>query len=311
MEESAGLNRKIVIAIGGNAINKSGQEGTLEQQIENVNEMTESVAELIEEGYQIILTHSNGPQVGILMVKNEVAKQVVPNYPLELCDAQTSGSIGYIIQQGLQNRLNEKKINRQVITVLTETLVDKNDPAFQNPQKPIGSFYTKEEADAMRKEKGYEMQEDSGRGYRRVVPSPKPIDILQKKAIQTLSDSGYVVICTGGGGIPVIENGTGVKGIDAVIDKDRASALLAEEIQADYLVLLTGVERVAVNFGKPSMQYLDDLSVDLAEKYLEEGEFPPGSMGPKIESACDFVKKAGKEWKKGYLGIIPDLFGQE
>lgn len=297
------MKKTMILAIGGNAINKSDQEGTLAQQIENVNEMVGSVVDLIEEGYQVILTHGNGPQVGILMVKNEMSRECVPNYPLELCNAQTSGSIGYIIQQNLENELKERNVSRKVITVLTETLVHKEDPAFQNPDKPIGSFYPEEEAKRLEKEKGYVMKEDSGRGYRRVVPSPKPVDILQKDAIQTLSDDGYIVICTGGGGVPVVQEGSRVRGVDAVIDKDRASALLAKEINADHLMLLTGVEQVAIAFGKPEMRWLQDMSVEEAEGYLAQGEFPPGSMGPKIEAACEFVKHG----PKGAVAIITSL----
>lgn len=296
------MGKTMVIAIGGNAINKSDQKGTLMQQFENVNSISGAIADLIEEGYQVVITHGNGPQVGILMVKNEVSKELVPAYPLELCGAQTSGSIGYIIQQCLQNRLREKKINRQVVTVLTESKVSLDDPAFHNPQKPIGCFYSKEESKEMEKQ-GFVMVEDSGRGWRRVVPSPVPIAIIQQEAVKTLSDAGYIVVCVGGGGIPVVEENGCVHGVDAVIDKDRASALLAGEIRADYLVLLTGVEQVAIDYGKPSMRSLSHMSLAEVEKYLNEGQFPPGSMGPKMESARDFVRNG----PKGAAAVVTSL----
>lgn len=297
------MKETIVIAIGGNAINKNDQEGTPEQQFENVNEVSQSIADLIEEGYRVVITHGNGPQVGILLMKNEVSRGVVPTYPLELCGAQTSGSIGYIIQQCLQNRLAERKVDREIVTVLTESLVEMNDPAFQSPEKPIGPFYSKEQSDKLAREKGYVMVEDSGRGYRRVVPSPVPIDIIQKRAIKDLSDGGYIVICVGGGGIPVVEENGRRHGVDAVIDKDRASALLAREIGADYLMILTGVEQVAINYGKPDMKNLETMTLAEAEKYMTEGQFPAGSMGPKIESVCDFLKHS----KKGACAVITSL----
>lgn len=297
------MKETVVIAIGGNAINKNDQEGTAIQQFQNVREVSNSIANLVEKGYRVVITHGNGPQVGILMMKNEISRGIVPTYPLELCGAQTSGSIGYIIQQCLQNSLKERKIDKQIVTVLTETLIREDDPAFEHPDKPIGPFYSKEQSEALAKEKGYVMAEDSSRGYRRVVPSPMPVDILQKEAISDLTKSGYIVICVGGGGIPVIEQDGFYRGVDAVIDKDRASALLAKEIGADCLIILTGVEKVAIDYGKPTMRNLDSMTPEEARAYMEEGQFPPGSMGPKIQSVCDFLEGG----KPGAWALITSL----
>lgn len=289
------MEKIVVVAIGGNAITQNNQKGTLEEQFANVAKVCDSIINLIEDGYHVVLTHGNGPQVGNLLIKNEAGKLIVPEHTLDVCGAETSGSIGYIIEQSLQNRLVDRKINRKVATVITETVVDKNDKAFLNPTKPIGPFFTKEESDQLTEEKGYQMIEDSGRGYRRVVPSPKPLEIVEKDVIKTLSDAGYIVICAGGGGIPVIYENGKLRGIEAVVDKDRASSLLAEGIEADYLMILTGVEKVAVNYGKPDMRELDTLTLDEADRYMGEGQFPPGSMGPKVESACDFIRHSRKE----------------
>ena len=284
------MDKTVVVAIGGNAITQNNQKGTLEEQFANVAKVCDSIINLIESGYRVVLTHGNGPQVGNLLIKNEAGKLIVPEHTLDVCGAETSGSIGYIIEQSLQNRLVERRIDRKVATVITETVVDQDDEAFHNPTKPIGPFFTEEESAFLEKEKGYKMIEDSGRGYRRVVPSPKPLEIVEKDVIKTLSDAGYVVICAGGGGIPVIYDNGKLRGIEAVVDKDRASSLLAEKIEADYLMILTGVEKVAVNYGKPDMRELDVLTLAEADRYMAEGQFPPGSMGPKVESACDFIK---------------------
>lgn len=287
------MEKTVVVAIGGNAITQNNQKGTLEEQFANVAMVCDSIIHLIQKGYHVVLTHGNGPQVGNLLIKNEAGKPIVPEHTLDVCGAETSGSIGYILEQSIQNRLSELGIDKKVATVITETVVDKDDPAFKRPTKPIGPFFSQEAGKQLEEEHGYIMVEDSGRGYRRVVPSPKPLEIVENDVIRTLSDAGYIVICVGGGGIPVIRQADGkLKGVEAVIDKDRASALLAHQIGAEYLLLLTGVEKVSVNYGKPDEKQLDTMTLNEVEKYMAEGQFPEGSMGPKVESACSFIKNS-------------------
>lgn len=288
------MKEKVVLAIGGNAIQKEGQRGTIEEQKENICNSCSPVLELMEKGYTVVITHGNGPQVGNTLIKTELASEVVPKYPLDVCDAETQGNIGYLIQQAFHNKMKERGIEKSVATVVTQIVVDKEDQAFQNPTKPIGPFYEKEKAEEIMKEKGITFVEDSGRGYRRVVPSPMPKKIVEKEAIEALIDKDILVITAGGGGIPVIEEEGMLKGTEAVIDKDFASALLAAEIKADYFFILTGVDQVAINFGKPNQENLAQLSVEDALKYMEEGQFPKGSMGPKINAAIYFLKKGGK-----------------
>jgi carbamate kinase len=288
------MNEIVVIAIGGNAITKEGQKGTIEEQFANVLQTCDPIIDLVEEGYKVVLTHGNGPQVGNVLLRVEAASNIVPPYPLDVCGSETQGSLGYIIQQSLYNRMKERGINKQIATVVTQVVVDKNDPGFQNPTKPIGPFYTKERAEEIQREKKAVMVEDSGRGYRRVVPSPKPLDVIEKDAVKSLVEAGFLVITVGGGGIPVIEENGQLKGVEAVIDKDHASALIGGEIKADYLIILTGVEQVAINFGKPNQQAIFKMTVDEARKYMAEGQFPPGSMGPKIDAAIRFLEEGGK-----------------
>lgn len=285
---------KIVLAIGGNAIIKEGQKGTLEEQQQNINESCEPVLELIEQGNTVVITHGNGPQVGNSLIKNQMAESVVPAYPLDVLDAETQGNLGYLIQQAFRNKMTERNINKPVATVITQSVVSKDDPAFSNPTKPIGPFYTQEELDKILETEEISYVEDSGRGYRRVVASPKPVTIVEKEAIEALLDKEIIVITAGGGGIPVIEENGMLQGTDAVIDKDFASALLAAEINADYLFILTGVEQVAINFGTPEQKNLFEMTVEESLRYMEEGHFPKGSMGPKIEAAILFLEKGGK-----------------
>ena len=285
---------KIVLAIGGNAIIKEGQKGTLEEQQQNISESCEPVLELIEQGNTVVITHGNGPQVGNSLIKNQMAESVVPAYPLDVLDAETQGNLGYLLQQAFRNKMVERNINKPVATIVTQAVVSKDDPAFDNPTKPIGPFYTQEELDKVLETEKISYIEDSGRGYRRVVASPKPVTIVEKEAIQALLDKEITVITAGGGGIPVIEENGQLKGTDAVIDKDFASALLAAEINADYLFILTGVEQVAINFGTPEQQNLLEMTVEEALRYMDEGQFPKGSMGPKIEAAILFLQKGGK-----------------
>lgn len=289
------MREKIVIAIGGNAIISEGQKGTAEEQYSNINKMCPYIADLIEDGYKIILTHGNGPQVGNILLQSEAAKDKIPVLPIDVCVAETQGELGYMIKQSLGNLLKERGIKKDVVCILSQVLVDENDSAFKEPTKPIGPFYSKEEAEEIAKTKNYIMVEDSGRGYRRVVPSPRPLDIIEQSAVKVLADNGTIVITVGGGGIPVANDNGMLKGVEAVIDKDYASSLLANQIDADFLVILTGVPQVAINFGKPNQQLLSKMSLQEAKKYYEEGQFPKGSMGPKIEAGIEYLDRGGKK----------------
>ncbi len=282
-----------VVAIGGNAVNRPGEKPTAENMLSAIEEAMGYLVDMLDK-YDIVITHGNGPQVGNILIQQEMAKEVIPPFPIDVNDAQTQGSLGYMIVQALRNRLAERGLNREVAALITQIVVDKNDEAFKKPSKPVGPFYTEEEARKLMMEKGWIMKEDAGRGWRRVVPSPKPLDIVEKEIIQMLLRNDVIVVAAGGGGIPVVRENGKLKGIEAVIDKDRASALLAIEINADELIILTGVEKVALNYGKPNQTFVDTLIVDDAMKYLKEGHFPAGSMGPKIEAAIDFVSATNK-----------------
>jgi carbamate kinase len=285
---------KIVLAIGGNAIIKEGQKGTIQEQMQNINESVEPVLGLIDQGNTVVITHGNGPQVGNALIKSQLAEEVVPAFPLAVLNAETQGNLGYLIQQAFRNKMAERNIGKTVATVVTQVVVSKEDPAFQTPTKPVGPFYTQEQLDKILETEKIDFVEDSGRGYRRVVASPKPTKIIEKDAINALLEKEIVVITAGGGGIPVAEENGILTGVDAVIDKDFASALLAAEIEADYLFILTGVAQVAIHFGTPQQQNLLEMSIDDALRYMDEGHFPKGSMGPKIEAAILFLKKGGK-----------------
>lgn len=285
--------KRIVIAIGGNAITRSHERGTVEEQLRNIKECCEIIADLADRGYQVILTHGNGPQVGNIVLQNDIAKHQVPESPLDICDAETQGSLGYLLTRGLRNALKKHGNPTEIATILTEIRVDPADPAFLEPTKFIGPFFSKEEAEAITKEKGYLMKEDSGRGYRRVVPSPAPIELMESTAISALLDKGFILITGGGGGIPVIRKNDELQGIEAVIDKDFTSALIAEQVAADLLIIITGVAQAAIHFGKPDMQLLDRITVSECRRYLDEGEFPPGSMGPKMQAAIQFASSGG------------------
>jgi len=285
-----------VVALGGNAISKEGEEDTIPKQFENTNKSLTSIVELIKEDYHLAITHGNGPQVGNAILRVELARSKAPVLPLYICVADTEGGMGFMVEQCLKNRLQKEGIKREVVAVITQVIVDKNDPAIKNPSKFIGQFYSKEEAESFSKERGWVMKKDSNRGYRRVVASPMPKEIVEKKTIKTLVENGVVVIAAGGGGIPVCynENGT-LQGIEGVIDKDGASAVLARDIQAELLLILTGVEKVALNFGTLLEKELDKITLAEAKQFLAEGHFPPGSMGPKIEAAISFLEAGGKE----------------
>lgn len=287
--------KKVLLAFGGNALIKADEPGLQKQQLDNAKEAAELVVRVLKQGFLPIIVHGNGPQIGNILIQQEEANNKIPPYTMDICNAQTQGSMGYMLERCITNILKYEKIERGVATLLTEVVVDGNDPGFKNPTKPVGPFYPEFRAHELRAQKGWTMKEDSGRGWRRVVPSPRPLQIVQLKAIQDLIELGYVVLACGGGGIPVTEDPHGFYiGQEAVIDKDRTAAMLAAFTEIDLFVLLTGVEKVALNFGKPDQKEVDRLTVDEAQKHLDDGQFPPGSMGPKIQSCINFVKHSGR-----------------
>ncbi len=294
---------KIVIALGGNALQEAGKPATAQAQLEVVEQTSTYIADILEKGYRVVLAHGNGPQVGRLVIQNEYAEPVTPAVPFDVCGAMSQGMIGYHIQQGLSKVLKRRGNSTPVSTLITQVVVDANDPKFQAPSKPIGPFYTEEEAAAIAAQKGYIMKEDAGRGWRRVVASPMPIEIVELDAVRCLVDNGFIVVTVGGGGIPVVRNAQGeLEGVAAVIDKDLASERLAEDLDADALVILTAVEKVSIHFKKPNQRDLDQISTAEARQYMAEGHFAPGSMLPKIEAAVKFV-----ESKRGRKAIITSL----
>lgn len=289
------MGDKVLIALGGNAILQPKQEATYENQYENVRQSTEIISRIVNNGHNVIITHGNGPQVGNILRQNEEAKDVVPPFPLDVCSAESQGFIGYMMDQTLKNELNKLGLVRNVVSMLTQTQVSKDDPAFQNPEKPIGVFYSEEEAKQLAEEKGWDVAEDAGRGWRRVVPSPKPLSILGSDVIKSLTDNDAIVIAAGGGGIPVIKTEAGsIEGIEAVIDKDSSAFKLAVEAEADVFMILTDVQNVYVNYGKPNQKALGAISLEEANKYVAEGQFSAGSMGPKMAAAIDFAERGGK-----------------
>ena len=295
-------NRLVVIALGGNALLKRGQKGTLDEQYENLRSTTSKIADLIERGYNIVLTHGNGPQVGATMIRHEAAKNIVPPFPLDACGAETQGFIGYLIQQALRNELKSRGMNKYVVTVITRVIVDKDDSAFQHPTKPIGPFYSKEEAAKLMKQRpDLVIKEDAGRGYRRFVPSPDPKIIAERLAIRALVDAGFVVIACGGGGIPIIEEEGHAAGVEAVIDKDLAGQRLATLIGANIFVVLTDVAGAYLNYRTPKQEMITEITSGKLKNYLKEGQFKEGSMAPKVEAAIRFVESGGER------AIIADL----
>jgi carbamate kinase len=284
-----------VVAIGGNSLIKDKNHQTVPDQFDATRETCTHIASMIEKGWKVVITHGNGPQVGFILLRSELASNVLHTVPLDSCGADTQGAIGYMIQQCLYNEFKQRGIKTSIVSVVTQTLVEKNDPAFQNPTKPIGPFYDREKAEKYRKERGWDVMEDAGRGWRRVVPSPIPIKIIEQDVIKALVNKGIIVVAVGGGGIPVIEQDGRLKGAEAVIDKDYASALLAIGIKADLFLISTAVEKVALNFGKPNQKSLDRMTLAEAKKYLEQGHFPSGSMGPKIEAIISYLEHGGKE----------------
>lgn len=288
--------RIAVVAVGGNSLIRDEKRKSIPDQAEAAYITMKHIVGMIQQGWDVVITHGNGPQVGYILRRSELARQELHEVPLDYCGADTQGAIGYMFQQALDKAFKQQGMEKQTVTVVTRTLVDLQDPAFQHPTKPIGSFMTEAEAEFQETNEGWTMIEDSGRGYRRVVPSPAPIRILEAEAIHALVRAGFVVVSMGGGGIPVIEDDArGLIGVEAVIDKDLGASLLASMIDADLLIISTAVEKVALNFNKPTQQWLDHITLQDAKRYYAEGHFAQGSMGPKILAVIRFLEKCGKQ----------------
>ncbi len=285
-----------VVAVGGNALIKDKAHQTVQDQYNCAKDTMSHIVDMIEMGWDVVVTHGNGPQVGFILRRSELAKDVLHEVPLDFCGADTQGAIGYMFQMALHNEFKKRGIRKDAATVVTQTIVDKNDPAFEHPTKPIGSFMDEPEAKTRQDRDGWTVVEDAGRGWRRVVPSPLPVDIVEANAMRALIDAGMTVVGVGGGGIPVIqlEDGT-LTGVEAVIDKDFGSSLLAKEIDADLFVISTAVEKVAINFNKPDQKWLDQMTVAEAKQYIAEGHFAPGSMLPKVQAIIKFLENGGKK----------------
>lgn len=288
-------HRKAVVALGGNAITREFEEGNIYQQFANTRRSLVGVADLIQKGYLVAITHGNGPQVGNALIRVEESRQKVPPVPLGVLVADLEGGMGYMIAQSLQNKLQLRGIKREVVTIVAQVIVDRNDPSILNPTKFVGPFYHEHEVKELEKDRNWIIKYDAGRGWRRVVPSPTPLEIVEKNVIKKLVDNGIIIITVGGGGAPVYveEDGT-YEGVDAVVDKDRSAAILARSIDAHELYILTAVDKVSLNYKKSNQIDLDKLSLADAKKYLAEGQFPKGSMGPKIESAINFIESGGE-----------------
>ena len=292
---SAATQKLAVVGFGGNALLRPEDRGTHEEQVARAKQAARWLAEIVRHDYKMIVVHGNGPQVGNILVQAEEASTKIPPQTLDVAVAQTEGSMGFMLQQALRNRLEAIGRPGEVATVLTEVEVDPNDVAFKRPTKPIGPFFTRYRAEALERDYGWTMREDSGRGWRKVVPSPKPLAILNLKTISHMLEVAEIVIAAGGGGIPVVRGRDGQwRGVEAVIDKDFASAVLASSLKADLYIVLTGVPQVSIQFGKPEQRSIDRMTVDEAQRYLDAGEFPAGSMGPKVEAAIQFVRASGK-----------------
>lgn len=310
------MSKLMVIALGGNSLIKENGKNSAEDQLEVVQSTCKHIVGLVKKGFKVVITHGNGPQVGFNLLRSEAAKEQLPPQPLDVCVAETQGSIGYMLQQALVNEYRSQGIDKDVVTVVTQVKVEADDEAYSKPSKPVGPFYEQEEGQRLMHEKGWDMVEDSGRGYRRVVASPQPVEIVEYRAIRALIEQGFTVIACGGGGIPITEEkgsgyiataggrgmptsgkeGNALRGSAAVIDKDRAASLLAGLLDADILVIPTGVSKVSLNFRKPNQVALDTISLEEARLYLEQGHFAAGSMGPKIEAAIKFLEACGAVW---------------
>lgn len=305
------MKKIAVVALGGNALIHDGQRGSIAEQFANTRMSLDGVVELLRQGFSVVVTHGNGPQAGHELIKNELAEKETPTLPLGVIDASTQGWIGYMISQSLMNRLKKENIDTHIAVVITQVLVNENDPSIHNPTKFVGRFYNEDEVDSLKK-KGWIIKHDIGRGYRRVVPSPEPIDIIEKDVISNLLDEGYIVISAGGGGIPVYRDRNGMlEGMDAVIDKDKASALLAEQLEAEEFIILTAVNKVCINFRKQDETEISEMTLDEAKKHMYEGQFPPGSMGPKIEAMIRFVERTGRTGRIGSVELGKDVIRGE
>ena len=290
------MGKTVVVALGGNAITREFEEGNIAQQFENTRRSLLSVIHYIRQGYRVVITHGNGPQVGNALVRVEETRHLVPPLPLGIIVADLEGGMGYMIEQCLQNKLNDRGLTRPIVAVLTQVLVDKDDPSILNPTKFVGPFFTKEQVKDLETKRPWVLKEDRGRGFRRVVPSPIPMEILEKNIIKLLVDQDIIVIAAGGGGIPVYREESGwLEGVDGVIDKDLASAVLARDIEAQEMLILTSVDHVAINFNKENQRDLMTLNLKEAKSYMDEGQFPKGSMGPKIQAAINFLEQGGEK----------------
>ncbi|HYR68426.1 MAG TPA: carbamate kinase [Candidatus Dormibacteraeota bacterium] len=292
----SGLPKSILITLGGNAILPARGTGTFDEQSAITRLTMQPIAQLIKDGVQVVLSHGNGPIVGNILIRNEAARDQIPPMPLDVCGADSQGGIGFMMQQALQNELRRVSVDRTAVTLVTQVVVDERDPAFRRPTKPIGPFYSQDRARLLAKEKGWTVVEDAGRGWRRVVPSPRPLEVVEIAAIRRLVADGVIAIAAGGGGIPVARQWDGsLHGVEAVIDKDLASSLLARLLGCEMLCIVTGVDRVALNYGKPDQRDLDCATAEELSRYAAEGHFPSGSMGPKIQAAIEFVRGGGRE----------------
>lgn len=309
---TAGIPDRLIIAIGGNATHPEGIRGTPAEQEQIAANLGDALLPLMELNTELIITHGNGPVVGKILMRQSIARHRVEPMSLDICVAHSQGGIAYLLMQALENALRAKGNPRHVVCLLTQVEVDPDDPAFKNPSKPIGYFYTEEEAAALKVELGWEMREDAGRGWRHVVPSPRPKHIVDISLVETVAKSGAVVIAGGGGGVPVVRSGRGQRhGVGAVIDKDRTSALMANVLHIDDLMILTAVPRVAINFGQPNQEALDRVTLSEVRKLHADGHFPPGSMGPKIDAAIEFLERGGRRVMIGRLEeVLPVLRGE-
>ena len=286
--------KTILLALGGNAILQPKQQANYENQLQNVATSAKFLAKLIADGYRVVITHGNGPQVGNILRQNEEASGVVPPMPLDVLSGESQGFIGYMLQQCLTSELRKLGIDKEVVCLLSRVEVSPDDPAFQDPTKPIGMFYDEDTARQLMEEKKWQLKPDAGRGWRRVVPSPRPRHIVERQSILTMINTGFITIACGGGGIPVVKDGYGYRGVEAVIDKDLSGSRLAEEIGADMFLIVTDVQHAYVNYGQPDQQALTDVTLDTMAAYAREGQFSKGSMGPKVEAAMEFAKATGK-----------------